>query len=190
MKNCALLVLDFINDIVHLEGKFKDTAAFVHEHQVMERANRLIAFARERQICPIFTRVGFSTNYLECPKHSPLFANAKKYQALQLGTWGTEFHRKIEIQANDLIVTKHRVSAFYATSLEALLRAQKIEHLIIAGVSTDLAVQTTAREAHDRDYQVTVISDACGAGSLESHMFTLKQLSSIAQIITSDELYN
>ncbi len=188
MKKTALLVIDFINDIVHLEGKFRDTATFVYQHQVMERANRVIAFARKNQIRPIFTKVGFSPGYLECPEHSPLFGNAKKYQALQLGTWGTEFHRNIDIQAHDLVITKHRVSAFYATALEAFLRAHQITHLLITGVSTDLAVQTTAREAHDRDYQVTLISDACGAGSLESHQFTLKELGSIAQAIDSQFL--
>lgn len=188
MSRTALLVLDFINDIVHLEGKFTATAKFVHEHHVMDHANQVIAFARKKHIPVLVVRVGFSPGYLECPSNSPLFGKAKEYKALALNTWGTEFHEKMDIQPQDLIITKHRVNAFYATPLEAFLRANQVQHLILTGVSTDMAVQTTARDAHDRDYLVTIVSDACGAGSMESHTFTLKELEQVATVIKSNEL--
>ena len=87
-----------------------------------------------------------------------------------------------------MIITKHRISAFYATSLEAFLRANQIQHLILTGVSTDMAVQTTARDAHDRDYLVSIVSDACGSGSMDSHLSTLKELKQIASVIKSLDL--
>src|SRR3990167_762086 len=141
MKNTALLVLDFINDIVHHDGKIAGSATFVKEHHIIENANRVIAFARKNTIPIVFVKVGFNKNYLDCPVNSPVFSYAKKQQALQLDTWGTEFHETIDYQPTDLVVTKHRVSAFYSTSLEAFLRAHHIENIIIAGMSTDMAVQ-------------------------------------------------
>jgi nicotinamidase-related amidase len=188
MTHTALLVLDFINDIVHLEGKFRDTAKFVHEHHVMDHANKVIAFARAKHIPIVFVRVGFSSGYVECPMHSPLFGQAKEHHALALNTWGTEFHEKMNTDPQDLVITKHRVSAFYGTPLETFLRANQIQNLILIGVSTDLAVQTTARDAHDRDYRVSVISDACGSGSMDFHASALKGLGKIARVISSKEL--
>lgn len=187
MDNTALLVLDFINDIVHVEGKFIATAKFVNEHHVMDHANTVIAYARNHAIPIIFVRVGFSPGYIDCPLHSPLFGKAKEHHALALNTWGTAFHEQVDLQPQDLIIRKPRVSAFYATALEPFLRVKSIEHLILTGVSTDMAVQTTAREAHDRDYRVSIVSDACGADSMESHLFTLKGLERIGSVIKSNQ---
>lgn len=184
----ALLVLDFINDIVHPDGKIASSAGFIQEHHVIHHANAAIAFARKNKILCAFIKVGFSTDYQECPAESPIFGRVKQLQALQLNTWGTEFHAAIEITPKDLVIIKHRVSAFYATSLEAFLRANHISNLLIAGVSTDMAVQTTAREAHDRDYAVTIVADACGAASLEVHENTLKLLQRITVITESNKL--
>jgi len=188
MKNTALLAIDFINDIVHLKGKIIDTATFVERNNVIENANQVITFARQNNIPIGFVKVGFSANYLECPAHSPVFGKVKERNAFQLNTWGTEFHEKLDVTLNDFIIVKHRVSAFYATALEPFLRAHQIQNLIICGVSTDMAVQTTAREAHDKDYKVVIVSNACGAGSSEVHESTLKSLQRLAQVVKSIEL--
>lgn len=188
MKNTALLVIDFINDIVHPDGKIIETATFVEKHHVIENANRVIAFAREHKIPIAFVKVGFSESYLECPAHSPVFGQAKEFKAFQLNTWGTEFHEKLDVKPSDFVIIKNRISAFYATSLEPFLRANQIQNIILTGVSTDMAIQSTAREAHDRDYKVIIVSDACGASLEESHEFTLKELQRLSIITTTDKL--
>lgn len=182
-----LLVIDFVNDIVHPDGKISGSAKYIADHQVIQQANKAIATARSHKMPILFVKVGFSTNYLECPSNSPIFGKAKQYQALQLGGWGTEFHQDLQIQPQDNIIIKHRVSAFYATDLEAFLRANQIQRLYICGVSTDMAIQTTAREAHDRDYQVTILKDACGAMNQELHDNTIKSLERIATVIPVDQ---
>lgn len=184
----ALLVLDFINDIVHPDGKIAASAGFVKENNVMDHANVSIAFARQNKIPIVFVKVGFSTGYKECPDNSPIFSRAKQLQALKLNTWGTEFHKEINKEDDDLVIIKNRISAFYATRLEAFLRANQIQNLLICGVSTDMTVQTTAREAHDRDYKVTIVADACGAASLETHENTLKLLQRLTLVVKSSEL--
>ncbi len=180
--NTLLLCIDFINDIIHPKGKIAASAKFVAEHQVIQHANAAIATARVKNIPIVFVKVGFSPNYIECPAHSPVFAKAKELGALQLGTWGTELHEELDVQPNDTIIMKHRVSALYATSLATILTAQRIEKVIICGVSTNMTVETTTRELHDRDYQVIVLSDACGATTQEIHTASLTTLARIATV--------
>ena len=131
--------------------------------------------------------MGFSEGYAECPTSSPVFQHAPKYQALKLGEWGTQTHEEIDQRAGDIEVTKHRVSAFYNTKLDAVLRAQGIERLVLTGVSTDMAVQLTAREAHDRDYEVIIVEDACATADKSLHQATVGGLERIATITTADQ---
>jgi biuret amidohydrolase len=85
-------------------------------------------------------------------------------------------------------VTKPRVSAFYGTNLESILRARRIERLVVAGVSTAWAVQSTVRDAHDRDYQVVVVEDACAAADQPEHEASMKLLGLIASVVKVEDL--
>lgn len=187
-SNTALIVLDLENDLIHPEGKLALSAKMVVENNVIVKTNAAIQWARQNNALVIFVRVGFSRNYVECPTTSPLFTYVQQAQALQLNTWGTEFDKNLDVRENDVMLTKHRVSAFYANSLQAILTARKIQQVILCGVSTDFAVQTTAREAHDRDYRVSIVQDACAANSTEDHRNTLQLLEKFCTMVNSDNL--
>lgn len=188
----ALIALDFINDIVHPDSPMAGAAAQVAERGVIENANTAIAHARANQWLVVQVKVGFGPGYAECPKHSPLFGAAKDNGVLQLGTWGTEFHEALDsVPANperEFTVEKPRVNAFYATPLEALLRANAVDTLFLCGVSTSWAVQSTARDGHDRDYRIRIIEDACATDDIEDHNASIRQLSRISEIVTAREL--
>ena len=190
MTKSVLILLDLINEIVDEKGKFtsKGYPAFVKMHGIFDNVNATIAKARKKDIPIIFVRIGFSSDYREWPEFSPLFGAAKKFGALQLGTWATEVHQSINKTEEDFLITKHRVSAFYATSLEAILRTLKVDTVLIGGVATDLVVQSTARDAHDRDYRVVILEDICGAGSEEDHSNALRTLVKIATVAKSTEV--
>lgn len=190
MKNAAILTLDFINDVVHEEGKFKGKgyADFVRNYSTIESANQAITSARESDWSVIHVKVGFSGTYKEQPKNSPLFGKAEEFQAIKLGTWATEFHDDLDVQPDDPVITKHRVSPFYGTSLELWLRNNKVSDLYLTGVATDLVVQSAARDAHDRGFNVFVLSDCCAAGSAEDHGNSLKTLAKIANVGTCNDL--
>lgn len=189
MKN-ALLVIDFINDICHPDGKIPSAAEHVKEQNALSNANKALAHAREQGWLTILVKVGFEANYHASPKASPIFGKAHEFKALELGSFGTEFHPELDVQSSDFVLVKPRVSPFYATSLEAVLRANKVEHVYLSGVSTTWAIQATTRDAHDRDYAVTIIEDACAAGDHEEHMNSINMLSRIATVIKSEELVN
>ncbi len=186
----ALILIDFINEIVDEKGKFagKGYPTFVKTHGVLENVNVAIAKARAKDIPVIFVCVGFSPDYREWPESSPLFGAAKKFGALQLGAWATEIHESLNRTDTDFLIIKHRVSAFYATSLEAILRTLKVDALLLGGVATDIAVQSAAREAHDRDYRVVVLEDLCGAGSEDDHAQGLRLLAKVAIVAKSTEV--
>jgi nicotinamidase-related amidase len=184
----ALLTLDYINDIIHPQGRIARCAGHAAERGVIAVANRASALARARGWPVIHVKVGFSPSYVEMPQGSPMFSRAGEFQALNLDGEGTAFHADLDVQSGDAIVVKHRISPFYATSLEAVLRAQCIERLVIAGVSSTWAVQAAARDAHDRDYKVLVLEPACAAASEEEHQLSMRQLATIADIVTLDQL--
>jgi len=185
----ALIALDFINEIIHPDGKLsgKGYAAFDKAHNTLGNAAAMLAKARDRGDAVIHVRVGFLPGYPAHPDKSPLFGAAKEHGVLQLGTWGTEFHDKVKPVGEEPVVVKNRVSAFHGTQLEMDLRACGATTLVLMGVATDMAVQAAARDAHDRDYQVEIIADCCAAGSDEDHEQCLRMLSKIAKIITMDD---
>jgi nicotinamidase-related amidase len=183
MAHTAFLVIDFINDIAHLQGKIARSAERIAKNGVIANANKLIAHARKQKALLIFVRVGFSPGYPECPKHSPLFGGAFTHGALQLGTWGTEWHEDLDVQPQDITIVKHRVSCFYATPLPALLGAQQIHTLILSGTATNMAIEHTARDAHDRDLRVFVASDACESATEESHIAALQSMQRFCSVM-------
>ncbi|OCH98811.1 isochorismatase [Legionella jamestowniensis] len=186
--NTALIVIDFINDIAHSDGKIATAAPFINKNKTIQHANKLINIAREKQFLLLFIKVGFSTDYRECPENSPVFGKVKDSQALKLGTWGTAFHEELAVLPHDIVITKHRVSAFYGTSLDVFLRTNQINTILLSGVATNMTITSTAREAHDRDYNVLIIEEACAAATEEIHRNSLELLSRVANVIPLSQL--
>lgn len=190
LSEVALVIIDYINDIVSEGGKLsgKGYTAFIESHSVSDHVSELLKRARVASIPVIHVRVGFSTGYLDHPGGSPLFGGAKKFEALSLDQWGTDFAAYAAPAKGELIVTKHRVSAFYGTDLELALRSMGIRQIVFAGCATDLAVQSAVRDAHDRDFEVYVAVDACAAATEEDHANSLPTLGKIAHLLNVGQL--
>jgi len=94
----TLIVIDFINEIVHEKGKLsgKGYFNFIKENNTFNNLNNLICYSRKNKHLIIFVKIGFSSTYKEQPKQSPLFGKANEFQALKLNTWATEFHESID----------------------------------------------------------------------------------------------
>lgn len=73
-------------------------------------------------------------------------------------------------------MTKRRFSAFTGSGLEVFLNANQINHLVLTGISTSGVVLSTALEAADKDYQITVLEDAVGDRSDDKHDFIIEQI--------------
>jgi nicotinamidase-related amidase len=182
----ALVLIDLINELIAPEGKLsgKGYADFAERHGTLSRVAKLLKYARKQGHHIIHVRVGFSPDYREQPKDSPLFKHASKLGALKLGDWGTEFLPQANPLAGESILTKHRVNAFVGTPLDLMLRNAGIDQIAIVGCSTDVGMQTTARAAHDLDYACTVVGDCCIAPSDEDHEPTLRMLAKVTDVVT------
>ena len=188
MKQTLFLVMDMMNDLVAEDGFNKATYGVqVKERGVLANTATAIAAARQAGARIGYVRVGFSPDYRECPPASPIFSGARANGIFKLGTPGTAVHPAVAPQEGDFDIVKHRVSPFYATSLEAILRANGIERLVLCGVSTNGVVHSGAREAHDRDYEVVILQDCCAGVTPAEHDHAIACLGRFARITDSTE---
>lgn len=187
MTDAIYLVLDMENDLVHADGP-NGKAAYgeqVRERRVIENTRAALDKARAAGLHIGFVRVGFSPDYRECPPNSPIFSGARKNGIFKLGGWGTQVHPGLGQQSGDFDIVKHRVSPFYATSLEAILRAHGIRRIYCSGISTNAVVQAMVREGHDRDYEIVVLEDCCCALSSEEHALAVQSFKRFCTLTTS-----
>lgn len=190
MTKAVYLVLDMENDLVHDDGPNGKTplGQQVRERSIIAKTAEAIQKARSAGILVGYVRVGFSPEYQECPRNSPVFSAAPKHGLFKLGTWGTEVHQALAPQPGDLMVVKHRVSPFYSTTLEAQLRAQGITKIFCSGVSTQAVVQATVRDGHDRDYEMVVLEDCCAAHTAEEHRNSIGSITRFCKVTTTGEV--
>jgi len=184
------LVLDMQNDLVHADGANGKSplGEQVRERQIVAKTAKAIARARAAGILVGFVRVGFSDGYPECPEGSQVFSGAPKLGLFKLSSWGTQIHPDLEQKVGDIQVIKHRVSPFYSTTLEAQLRANNVQRIYCSGVSTQAVVQATVRDAHDRDFQIIVLEDACAAHSAQEHANSMGSLARFCTVDTTDKV--
>jgi nicotinamidase-related amidase len=138
----------------------------------------------------ISVQVGFRPGLPEVSERNKLFATIKsssQHQKLFLGAAGA-VHPGLGIEPTDTVVIKHRVSAFAGTDLEMVLRANRIETLVLFGIATSGVVLSTLLDASDSDYGIVVIKDCCVDLDPELHAVLIDHLfPKRAHVLTSDE---
>lgn len=170
----ALIVVDVQNDFCHPEGacarRGNDVSAV--EGMVVQ-LQRLIQGAREHQVPIIFIQTFHeqATDSAAWVKRS----GGTSGNVCRVGTWGAEFY-EVKPQPGDIIVNKHRYSAFIHTRLDSVLRTLKTENLIMTGISTNVCVESTARHGYMLDYNIVMVDDACAAFSRKAHEMTLENI--------------
>lgn len=98
-----------------------------------------------------------------------------------------QIHESVQPRPDEPIVTKLRVSAFAGSDLEVILRSRQIDTLVLSGIATSGVVLSTLREAADKDFALTVLSDACIDADPEVHrVLTEKVLPQQAEVIPVD----
>ncbi len=91
-----------------------------------------------------------------------------------LGSPAHEIVDALKPQPGEHVLRKTTIGAFASTNIDSLLRALSAEQLWLCGVSTNMCVETTAREAADRGYLVTLVEDACGTTHEDLHQVTMR----------------
>ena len=134
-------------------------------------AGEVLAAARAAGLPVIHVVVGFRAGFPEISPRNRAFGNLK--QAMPSLHDPRPSLPPIE---GEPVVVKRRVSAFSGSDLEVLLRARDFRHLVLAGIATSGVVLSTVREAADRDYQLTVLEDACADFDPEVHALLTRVL--------------
>jgi nicotinamidase-related amidase len=178
-ENTALLIMDMQSAIV---------AMLPDALSPLSSAVKAIAYARANNIPVIYVVVGFRQGTPEISVNNKGFAASKdRFLNADMNEF-VKIHRAVAPQEGDIIVTKRRVSAFTGSDLEVVLRAKGIQHLVLTGFATSGVVLSTVREAADKDYRLTILSDACADGDEEiHHVLTTKVFPRQADVMTVDE---
>jgi nicotinamidase-related amidase len=188
--NEALLVIDFVNDIVSPDGKVAKFGTPIHVQQqnAIANANRAIEHAREKGSRVIWVRVCFEEGHPELVHaKAPFYVAHRENGWLVKGTWGTEFHADLLARGEDeVLVEKSRINPFTNPQLDAELAG--IDRVVLMGVATNLAVEETVRNAAARDLGVVVLEDCCASNNQEMHDFAVVQtFPKFAQVSSSAE---
>jgi len=136
---------------------------YIKDPELLPRAANVLKQARSSGVTVIYVQVGFRPNFPEISPRNAAFSavrNSAQRQQLFIGP-AREIHAAVAPEADDIIVTKHRVGAFAGTDLDMILRAKDIDTLILFGISTGGVVLSTLRHAADADYRLIVIKDCC-----------------------------
>lgn len=94
--------------------------------------------------------------------------------ANHVGSHEHEILEELKPRAGEHVLRKTTIGAFASTHIDSLLRALGCEQLYLCGISTNMCVETTAREAADRGYLVTLVEDACGTTHEDLHQATMR----------------
>lgn len=137
---------------------------------IVPACQRLLALARAQGMQVLHTQEAHDPLLADCPPSKKARGGlvcgigdpGPLGRVLVAGEPGADFVPALRPQPGDLVIRKPGKGAFHATGLDAILHARGITHLLIAGVTTEVCVQTTMREANDRGYECLLVED-CAA---------------------------
>ena len=157
----VLVLIDLQNDFLHPEGWYAQHGIDIsHMRRVIEPTRQLLEAARAAEVSVVWTRHG----YRDVRDAGPFIELRPflKDGGLRLGTWGFELYGELELRQEDWLVEKSRLSAFFNTKLETVLRALDAETVLICGVLTNQCVAATSKDASFRDFKPIVVEECTG----------------------------
>jgi len=175
----ALVVIDLQEGILPFAGGPWSAT------QVVNKAAALAKKFRELNAPVFLVHVGWSPDFAEAlkqPVDAPLAGHS-----LPDNWWDTP--AALGQQESDIVVVKRQWGAFYGTDLELQLRRRGIDTIVLCGISTNIGVESTARNAWELGFSLVIAEDACSAASAEQHQSSLDYIfPRIARVRSTDEI--
>lgn len=163
-EKAALIVVDMQNGFLRPDGFFalggldwRRCAATI------EPIRRVIAAAREKLIPIVFTRYTLKSDYSDAGLLAEWRPRLKTVGAMVRGTRDWEICEELAPRPSDIIVDRTRYSAFHATTLKETLVEKGVTLVVVTGVTTNMCVESTVRDAFTHDFKVVVLEDCVGA---------------------------
>jgi len=184
-ERTALIVIDMQRDFLEPGGFGESLGNDVSRLSVcIEPCRVLLAAARKRGMLIVHTREGHRPDLSDAPlakieRGAPstrIGAPGPMGRILIRGEPGHDIVPQLYPEEGEPVVDKPGKGAFYATDLLSILRNRRIETLIVCGVTTEVCVHTTVREANDRGFRCIVPADCCGSYFPEFHEMGLAMI--------------
>ncbi|QTB99494.1 cysteine hydrolase [Alcaligenes sp. SORT26] len=195
-KSTAVVVIDMQNDFIAPGAPLETPMGM----ELMPRLQKLLSHARKTGMEVIFTTHAHRRNGCDMGLFGEIYPPIQNRMGLVDDTAGIDIYPDVAPQGEEVVIKKHRYSAFFGTDLDIILRTRKIDTVVVTGVTTENCCHATARDAMFNGYKVAFISDATGTynypdmgfGAIpaeEVHRVTLGVLAvSTAHVMTTDEL--
>jgi nicotinamidase-related amidase len=182
---CALVVIDMQRDFVD-PGGFGE--ALGNDVSLLRKAiaptKRVLEAVRDRGMLVVHTREGHRPDLTDLPPSKKLRGKLKAGigdagpmgRILVRGEYGHDIIDELKPAPGEPVIDKPGKGAFYATDLDALLHNRGIRQLVVCGVTTEVCVNTSVREANDRGYDCLVLEDCVGSYFPEFQVAALKMI--------------
>jgi nicotinamidase-related amidase len=181
-ETTALVVIDMQRDFLE-PGGFG--AALGNDVSLLGAAvaplQRVLTAARDIGMTIIHTREGHRPDMTDCPpaklaRGGFIGADSPNGRILIRGEYGHDIVDALAPMPGEIVLDKPGKGSFYATDLELILRNRGVKSLIVTGVTTEVCVHTTVREANDRGFECLVLEDCCGSYFPEFHDVALRMI--------------
>lgn len=174
----ALVLIDLQEGILPF-AKGPHTADYVVAH-----AAKLADKFRAVNAPVVLVRVGWASDFADAPKQA---VDSARGGPLPENWW--DVPPALGRQASDIMVTKRQWGAFYGTDLELQLRRRGIDTVVLGGISTNIGVESTARNAWELGFNLLIVEDICSAGSDAEHAGSFDYIfPRLGRVRSSDEV--
>jgi biuret amidohydrolase len=185
LDRTALVIIDMQRDFLEPGGFGAALGNDVSRLKAaVEPCRMVLAAARSAGMLIIHTREGHRPDLSDAPRHKVERGDPKMRigapgpmgRILVRGEPGHDIIPELYPVAGETVIDKPGKGAFYSTELESILRQRTIETLLVCGVTTEVCVNTTVREANDRGFLCIVLSDCCASYFREFHIMGLAMI--------------